>query len=144
MIGEREQHLLEMIYRNAEMGRDGLYFVLRKTDDTTFRKLIATQLMEYQSIMDEAEDTLRQAGLTPQGNSQMEKSMVRMTACCKTSKDNSPAALADMLIQGSSMGVTKIARQISVYSSHDATCLTLANRLQATEENNIHQLKQYL
>jgi hypothetical protein len=143
-MGERELHLLNMVYRNAEMGRDGLYFVLRKTDDTTFRKLIATQMMEYQSIMDEAEDKMREAGCTPEGNGTMDKMMVRMTACKKASQDNSPSALADMLIQGSSMGVTKIARQITHYKSHDASCLDLANRLQATEENNIHQLKQYL
>ena len=143
-MGERELHLLNMIYRNAEMGRDGLYFVLRKTDDTTFRKLITTQLVESQSIMDEAEDKLREAGVAPDGNNRTEKMMLRMAACRKTSQDNSPPALADMLIQGSSMGVTKIARQISIYQSHDATCLDLANRLQATEENNIHQLKQYL
>ena len=143
-MGERELHLLNMIYRNAEMGRDGLYFVLRKTADTTFRKLIITQLAEYQSIMDEAEDKMREAGSMPQGNSATEKMMLRMAACKQVSQDNSPAALADMLIQGSSMGVTKIARQITHYTSHDAACLDLAKRLQSTEENNIHQLKQYL
>ncbi len=143
-MGEREIHLLNMVYRNAEMGRDGLYYVLRKTDDTTFRKLIATQLLEYQSIMDDAEDTMRKAGIAPEGNSPAGKMMVRMAACRQTAQDNSPPALADMLIQGSSMGVTKIARQIRVYTSRDEGCLELANRLQATEENNIHQLKQYL
>ena len=143
-MGERELHLLNMIYRNAEMGRDGLYFVLRKTADTTFRKLIITQLAEYQSIMDEAEDKMREAGSMPQGNSATEKMMLRMAACKQVSQDNSPAAFADMLIQGSSMGVTKIARQITHYTSHDAACLDLAKRLQSTEENNIHQLKQYL
>ena len=28
--------LVNSVYRNAEMGRDGLYTVLRKTDDTAF------------------------------------------------------------------------------------------------------------
>ena len=70
--------------------------------------------------------------------------MVRLTASRKTAKDNSPSALADMLIQGSSMGVTKIMKQISRYRNRCEEDLELAARLQKTEENNIHQMKQYL
>ncbi len=143
-MNENELHLLDSIYRNAEMGRDGLYVVLRKTDDTTFRKLVMTQLAEYQSILDEAEDKLRRAGYTPDGNPAMAKMMVRMTACRKANEDNSPSALADMLIQGSSMGVTKIARQLSHCQAPGEDTLALAARLQKTEENNIEQMKAYL
>ncbi len=143
-MNENELQLLADIYRNAEMGRDGLYFVLRRTDDTAFRKLVATQLTEYQSIMDEAEDKLHAAGYSPTGNSTMAKKMVRMTARHKTAQDNSPSALADMLIQGSTMGVIKIARQISHSRAPGEDTLQLAEKLQKTEENNIHQLKQYL
>ena len=143
-MNEAGYALLNSIYRNAEMGRDGLYFVLRRTDDTAFRKLVMTQLMEYQSIMDEVQNKMQAAGYTPSGNSAIARMMVRMTACRKAAQDNSPAALADMLIQGSTMGVTKMARQISHYEKRCRDCLELAARLQKTEENNIHQMKQYL
>lgn len=144
MADTPDTELLNNIYKNAEMGRDGLYFVIRKTDDPQFRKVVETQLMEYQSIMDEAEEKLQQVGETATGNGTMSKMMVRMTAGRKTAQDNSPSALADMLIQGSSMGVTKIAKQISRYRSTDDEYLQLADRLQKTEENNIQQMKQYL
>ncbi len=143
-LGEYELELLGNIYRNAEMGRDGLYTVLRKTDDTAFRKLVATQLMEYQSIMDEAEELLQTAGYAPTGSPRVARMMVQMTACRKASQDNTPSALADMLIQGSCMGVTKIMKQITRYDNRSEECLDLARRLQKTEENNIHQMKQYL
>ena len=136
--------LVNSVYRNAEMGRDGLYTVLRKTDDTAFREVVLTQLGEYQKILNAAEDMLRRNGCTPQGNGAMAKMMVRTTACRKANADNSPSALADMLIQGSSMGVTKIARQISHYRNRCEDCLALAEQLQKTEENNIHKLKEYL
>ena len=144
MADTQEKALLDNIYRNAEMGRDGLYYVIRRTDDPAFRKAVEIQLMEYQSIMDEAEEKLRQQGDTPTGSSPMSRAMVRMTAACKTARDNSPAALADMLIQGSSMGVTKILRQIRAHESRSEDSLALANRLRETEENNIRQMKQYL
>lgn len=144
MADTQDKTLLDNVYRNAEMGRDGLYYVIRRTDDPAFRKAVETQLMEYQSIMDEAEKKLRQQGNTPIGSSPMSRAMVRMTAACKTARDNSPAALADMLIQGSSMGVTKILRQIRVHESRSEDSLALANRLRETEENNILQMKQYL
>ncbi len=141
---KEETEFLNMIYRNAEMGRDGLYFVLRKTDDTAFRKVVETQLMEYQSIMDEAEDLIRQQGAVPDGNPVVAKIAVRRTAARKAAKDNSPSALADMLIQGSSMGVTKIARQISHREQTSEEVTALAAKLQETEENNIDRMKKYL
>ena len=143
-MNENELALLANIYRNAEMGRDGLYFVLQRTGDTAFRRVVATQLTEYQAIMDEAEDRLRVAGYSPTGNGPIAKMMVHMTACHKTAQDNSPSALADMLIQGSSMGVTKIARQISHSRAPGEDVLALAERLQKTEENNIAHMKAYL
>ena len=143
-MDENGMALVNSVYRNAEMGRDGLYTVLRKTDDTAFRQVVLTQLAEYQAILNEAEDLLREGGCSPQGNPPMAKMMVRMTACRKASEDNSPSALADMLIQGSSMGVTKIARQLSHCRAPGEDTLALAARLQKTEENNIEKLKEYL
>ena len=144
MTNEPEAALLNQIYRNAEMGRDGLYYVLRKTDDPAFRRLVETQLMEYQSIMDDAGDRLRNAGQTPQGSPPAAKLLARLTASRKAAQNNTPSALAEMLIQGSAMGVTKIARQLSLYRSRCEEAAELAARLQKTEENNIHQLKSYL
>lgn len=144
MADTLEKTLLDNIYRNAEMGRDGLYYVIRRTDDPAFRKAVETQLMEYQSIMDEAEEKLRQQGETPTSSSPVSRAMVRMTAACKTARDNSPAALADMLIQGSTMGVTKLLRQMRAHESRSEDSLALADRLRETEENNIRQMKQYL
>lgn len=144
MADTQEKDLLCQIYRNAEMGRDGLYYVIRRTEDTAFRKAVETQWMEYQTIMDEAEEKLRQQGAAPTGNSPISRAMVRMTAACKANRDNSPSALADMLIQGSSMGVTKILRQMRAHECCSEESLALADRLRETEENNIRQMKQYL
>lgn len=143
-MGENEYEFLNNVYRNAEMGRDGLYFVLRKTDDPAFRKLVETQLMEYQSLMDDTEEQMRAAGKEPRPTAPIAKAMVRMTAQRKAIADNSPSALADMLIQGSSMGVTKVAKEISRFTELSQQSMELAHRLKKTEENNIEQMKQYL
>ncbi len=141
---EREIHLLEQIYRNAEIGRDGLYFVMRCTDAPEFRKAVETQFMEYQAVMDEAEILLRRRGKTPKGVGCFQRRMVRWTAAWRVARDSSPAALADMLIQGSSMGVTKILRQLHAHTDAAEEIRALADRLLETEENNICQMKQYL
>ena len=144
MAEKAETELLNMVYKNAEMGRDGLYYVLRRTDDTGFRRSVETQFMEYQQVMDEAEDKLRENGASPKGTNPAEKAMVRCGAIRRAAADNSPAALAEMLIQGSCMGVTKIARQISRFRCEAPAALELADRLQKTEENNIEKMKAYL
>lgn len=137
-------HFINNIYRNAEMGRDALYFVLRRSDSAALRQLMLTQLGEYQAIMDEAETLLKAEGAKPEGIKPSQRFMIRMAACRELAKDDSPAAMADMLIQGSCMGVTKISRQLTRFRERCPEGAQLAEKLRQTEENNIHQLKKYL
>lgn len=137
-------HFLNNIYRNAEMGRDALYFVLRRSGNAALRQLMLTQLGEYQAIMDEAEVLLKAEGARPQGIKASQRFMIRMAACRELAKDDSTAAMADMLIQGSCIGVTKISRQLTRFRERCPEGAGLAKKLQETEENNIQQLKKYL
>ena len=55
------------------------------------------------------------AGAGRQGSRKIAKLTVRMAVSRKTAQDNSPAALAGMPIEGSSMGVTKIMRELTLH-----------------------------
>ena len=62
----------------------------------------------------------------------------------KTMKDDSDEHLAEMMYQGSAMGVTKIIRNLREYTVQDPDVRALAERLLKTEENNMDQMKKFL
>lgn len=62
----------------------------------------------------------------------------------KTAADDSPSKIAEMMINGSTMGVTKITKGISGYSGKNKNITSLADKLLKTEQNNIEEMKRFL
>jgi uncharacterized protein (DUF305 family) len=58
--------------------------------------------------------------------------------------DHSATKIAEMMIQGSTMGVTKSLRTIRDCQLQDERVRDLANKLLKTEQANIEEMKQFL
>ena len=67
-----------------------------------------------------------------------------VTSSMKTIKDHSPSKIADMMIQGSTMGITKMIKRINEYDGEDEQILDLARKQVKTEQANIEQMKKFL
>ena len=67
-----------------------------------------------------------------------------MTAMAESMKDNTPSHIAEMMIQGNAMGLTKITRRLGEYDGEDKAICGLAGKLLSTEQNNIEQMKRFL
>ena len=61
-----------------------------------------------------------------------------------TLADKSADHIAEMMIQGSIMGVIDMSRSLKRYSQADSSVKKLGEKLIETEENNIQQMKGYL
>ncbi len=59
-------------------------------------------------------------------------------------QDMQTSKLAEMLIQGSTMGVTGLTRQIRDYDGEDTEVLDFAKKQLKREEKNIDELKKFL
>ena len=139
-----DQELLNDVFRNAEMGRDSIMHVIKLTDDPKFRRSLETQLSEYQKVYDSADSMLQERGGKPEDVPAMSKMMSYVMSSMKTINDNSPSCIAEMMIQGSTMGVTKITKRINEYKGHDERVRDVANKLLHTEQVNIEEMKKYL
>lgn len=142
MISHRE--LLNSVCQNAEMGRNSIMHVIKITDDPPFRRALENQLSEYQKLYDSADEMLRQRGSEPDDSHTAAKMMSYMMANLKTINDNSPSRIAEMMIQGSTMGVVKIQKQIREYSGGDERVSDIADKLLKTEQANIEEMKKFL
>ncbi len=139
-----EAQLLNHIYQTAEMGQDGIRSVLKYTEDPNLAHVLNSQLEEYQNLQNSAGAMLHSRGEPPKGISPMAKMSSEAMSVMKTMTDHSATKIAEMMIQGSTMGVTKSLRTIRDCDLRDDSVRDLANRLLKAEEDNIQEMKKFL
>lgn len=139
-----ETQLLNHIYQTAEMGVDGVQSVMKYANEPKLRESLNAQMTEYRKLQDAAAAMLRKRSREPEGIGTMAKMGSEMMTAMKTMTDHSATKIAEMMIQGNTMGVTKSIRTIRDCEMKDERVRDLANKLLDTEQANIEEMKKYL
>lgn len=139
-----ETQLLNHIYQTAEMGREGVSSVLRYAGEPKLVKALNDQLSEYELLQNSAGAMLQARGEPPKGISPVAKLSSEAMSSMKVLTDRSATNIAEMMIQGSTMGVTKSLRTIRDTEVKDSRVKDLADRLLKTEQANIEEMKKFL
>lgn len=139
-----EIDLLSHVYQTAEMGQDGIKSVLKYAKDPKLSRTLNRQMSEYRNIQNSAGNMLQARGVQPDGVGAMAKMSSEMMSAMKTMMDHSATKIAEMMIQGSTMGVTKSLRTIRDCKLKDERVRDLADKLLKTEQSNIEEMKQFL
>ena len=135
--------LLNHIRQTTEMGVDGIDSVIQYADGT-FRQALEQQRTEYNKIHSSADQLLRKHGGRPEDVSAFGKWSSELSSGVKTMMDSSQSNIADMMIRGNTMGVTKGMQTMRECNVSDTAVTSLANKLIATEQANINQMKKFL
>ena len=135
--------LLNHIRQTTEMGVDGIDSVIQYAD-VTFRQALEQQRTEYNKIHSSADQLLRKHGGRPEDVSAFAKWSSELSSGVKTMMDSSQSNIADMMIRGNTMGVTKGMQTMRECNVSDTAVTSLANKLIATEQANINQMKKFL
>ena len=135
--------LLNHIRQIIEMGVDGIDSVIQYADGT-FRQALEQQRTEYNKIHSSADQLLRKHGGRPEDVSAFAKWSSELSSGVKTMMDSSQSNIADMMIRGNTMGVTKGMQTMRECNVSDTAVTSLANKLIATEQANINQMKKFL
>ena len=67
-----------------------------------------------------------------------------MSVGINTMISNTPSHIADMLIKGSTMGVTEMTKSLNSYKDADPDIQALADRFIKLEQDNIDRLMKFL
>ena len=148
---ETEIKMLSDIHKNADMGQDTLRHILDATKDAEFSKTVSRQMQEYEKAFQVSGQMLK-ARHAPEEQKEapmISKWMAHMNINRKSMQDMQTSKLAEMLIQGSSMGITEavkklLTRQIRDYDGEDTEVLDFAKKQLKREEKNIDELKKFL
>ena len=137
--------LLIFVYQNSQMGVDTLGQLIDITDNQSFREFLETQKESYEEFHKKARQMLNENGYDEKGLNAFEKIRTYLMVNLQTMGDDSVSHIAEMLIQGSSMGITDAVKKIHEYEGQaEKDCLKLMKELQAFEEKNVEKLKEYL
>lgn len=136
--------MLNYIRKNTQMGIDGIQVVLEHTQDNKLSQVLNSQLEEYRSIYNSADEMLKNRGGQEENVNAAIKISSHLMGKFKAMKDNSSSSIAESMIKGSASGVTKIIKHQNEYSGEDSDIKALSEKLLYTEQSNIEQLKMFL
>lgn len=106
---------------------------------------LQSQLREYRSIAAGAQDYAQKHGKALHGPGPAARVMSSVMLRARTAVDPSTTRLAELMIQGSTMGTVQMTRRLHQYAgSADKELLALGRRLLRTEEDNIQEMKRFL
>lgn len=139
--------LLEEIYKTAAMGRFSMMKLIEalKEKDNKIKGYLEELLEDYRNYEDQSKELLLKENIEPMEENAISKLMASMEIQKEVKGDNSDAAMAEMLIQGISMGSIEIEKQIKNYKDHvDKDDMKLAKKFLKFQEKAIEELKKYL
>jgi hypothetical protein len=151
-----ETALLQDIYNGAVMGTQAITYLLPKVNNARFRSDLQTQNKQYQETAGQAEGQLKALGVCPKEPDTWQTKMLWMCIQGKTMYNKDTSHLAELMIQGSNMGILNLTKAVNGYpkageGQADQTkkdvrqkALDLAKATIQGEEDNINRLKAYL
>ncbi|MGI6403578.1 MAG: hypothetical protein ACOX0K_05015 [Oscillospiraceae bacterium] len=135
---------LNNLYKNASMGIKATQMLIEKSDDVEFSKTLHKFLVDYTEVKEKAADGLAEYGQLPQSSDLMQDGALWMGVQMNTLIDKTSSHMAEMLIQGSSMGMIDNTKTLNTHKNLSPQVAKLTQRLNQIEENNVQAMKRYL
>lgn len=135
---------LNKIYQNAKMGSNSITYVSEKTKDKKLLGQLQTQLGEYNEIVSEASRLLIENNSYPKDKGALAQAGLWSSVQMNTMLDKTSGHIAEMMMQGSSMGIIDMSKALKTYNGAEKSTFDLGEKLIETEENNFRQMKKFL
>lgn len=137
--------LLEL-YKNMKMGADSIVNVSGRVKEGDFRDELARELDTYEKFSHEIGKLIHEAGETPKEEGIMSKMMAKMGMAMNTMTDSTTSHIAQMMIEGATMGITENTKLIHEYEEKGVSeeALKLGRETVKYMEETVETLKKYL
>lgn len=136
--------LFNALYQNAEIGTGAIRKIFPKVQDTRLKNELRMQLSNYKDQTNMIAHQMKAQNQKPQHASKMMKMMTSAGITINCAKDSSTEHIAEMLIQGTNMGVIKINKALNRTSSANPKVIQEAKTMLSAEQRYIDNLKSYL
>ena len=135
---------LDELNKGCCMGIDALDFILSKVEEDKFKELLDKQLTEYQELSNKINELYREYTSSDiHETNLMEKAMTWYGIQKDTIMDNSVSKLADLLINGTNMGIIE-GRKLLNNKTMDKKVHKICSKYVDMQEKYIEKLKEFL
>lgn len=137
--------ILNYIYENAKMGKESTKTLIKSLEGKENKIIEAAEdiLKSYADFENKAKELIATTELKEP--KLIAKISANMGIKMKTKKDNSDANIADMLVQGLTMGELEMSKKIESFKNTvSKESLTLAKEFRIFQANAIEKLKKFL
>ncbi len=136
--------VLNELHKGAKMGMDSISYVAEKIEDSEFKDNLSFQYTEYSQFLDRINKLFENYGEIPEENHMKESVMSWTGIQMNTLNDKTISHLAELLIQGTDMGIIKGRKLLNSNPNVSEDIKSLLNNFVTTQENSINQLKKFL
>ncbi len=144
MENKTEIDVLDELNKGACMGEDAIRFVLDKVEDTEFRTILEEQYNNYSEILEEISKTYpKYSREEPTETSAMNKAMTWYSLEMKTMFDKSDSKIAELVMQGTNMGIIE-GRRLLNHKHSDDRVNDLVQKYVEDQEEAVEKLKNFL
>ena len=140
------QTFLGDLYKNMKMGADSIVNILPKVGDGDLKQELTAELNRYEEFSKEIGKQLREAGGEPEEEGMMAKLMAKMGMAMNTAKDSTASHIAQMMIEGATMGITENMKLVREYENKSCSenALRLGKSTIRFMEDSVERMKRYL
>lgn len=139
-----DEALLCEIYKSVTMGSDSVTTIIGKTNDKALRTDLAAQLDGYQRFVGITREKLEEKNYKIKQESIFAKLPAEISINVTTMIDDSSTKIAEMMINGSTMGMIELMRKMRESVGASGDTVKLASDYVTFEEDNINKMKAYL
>ena len=141
---KNEINVLEELNKGACMGRDAIHFIMDKVKEPELKNELKNQYAEYQKILDRIRVLYPEySDDEPHKTTVMNKVMTWYGIEMKTMSDDTTSKLAELLMQGTNMGIIE-GRRLLNQKGTDEEVEKIVSEYVDMQESAIEKLKQFL
>ena len=138
--------MLDKMYKNVKMGSDSMVNILSKVKDSGLKQELTNQLDQYEKYSKQVAGMIYDEGGTPKEENILTKAGSKIGIEMNTMMDSTPSHLAEMVIEGATMGMTDMTKTIREYENKNCSegAMKLAKEIAHFEDKSVDALKKYL
>ena len=138
------EELLAEVYRNTRYALASIADILPAAGEGELKEEIGRMHEEYERIAGRAALCAKERGIELKEPNPLKRAMLWGSVKMNALKDGSRAHIAEMMTQGTVMGITALIRSIRESEDADAPVRAVAGELLAFEQSCEQTLKEYL
>ncbi len=143
-MDQNDLNVLDEVNKGATMGMDAIHFVLDKVEDEAFKQTLEIEYAKYEDVSKRANEIYaKYSDKEPHETGTMNKIMTWYGIEMKTLTDQSNSKIAELLLQGTNMGIIE-GRKLLNNKETDQEIHDLLEEFVTMQEDSVEQLKKFL